>query len=215
MSSPLINSLFAYGITGPTTSADGSPARERFSRDGAQVVQDGHARYTETTLRGNVYSVMNSAAQALSLTGTTTYTGLVVYNKVGSTKNLAIINVSYLQTTIATGVGGVALFYQAPAGSLPALTATNAANGALSGYLNSATSPSASVASSCTLAANPIVIKPMISIPWITAVSQGTYAYSDDLAGQFIVPPGGGVGIVAITTALTGYGFISWEEVAL
>lgn len=211
--SPLINSIFAYGNTGPTPCSDGSPARERFSRDSAQVVQDAHGRYTESNSRGNIYYCVNSAAQALSLTGTTTYTGLVVYNNVGSTKSLAILNVSYAVTVAETGVGGIILFSQAVAGSIPSLTTTNVS--CLSGLGNGSASPNAKIASSCTLAANPIFLKPMISVPWVTGTAQAAFTYNEDIGGQLMIPPGGAVGIVAVTTALTGIGYISWEEVSL
>lgn len=195
--------------------ADNLSIQPRGARDGTAVVQDGHGRYVEVGSRNGIYYCVNSAAQALSLTGTTTYTGLVVYNKPNSGKNLAILNASYAVTIAATGVGAILLFSQAPAASLPALTTTNVSAGPSNGLLNQAQSGAASVASSCTLAANPIPLKPCISVPWVTGTAQAAFSYNEDLGGQIIVPPGAGIGFVAVTTAITGVGFISWEEVAV
>ena len=204
---------FSSGQIGPSVLADGSPARERMSRDSSLVTTDGHGRYAESAVRGKGFICVNSAAQALSLTGTTTYTGMVVYNAPGSNVNLVINSALYGMTALATGVGGVFLFYQVPAATLPTLTATNVSGSPFSTLLTGGGSSAARVASSCTLAANPIILRPVLSIPWITAVSQSFGVIKDEIAGELAVPPGGGIGFVAVTTALTGFAYLSWEEV--
>jgi len=164
---------------------------------------------------GGKFFVCNSAAQALSLTGTTTYTGLVLYNKVGSQFNLVLKQAIFSPTIAETGVGAVALFSQDIATTLPSLTATNVANGALKQLLDGKQSDIALPASSCTLAANPKLIRPIMGIPWVTATAQAAWNASDNIDGQIVIPPGAGVGIVAVTTAITGIGYFSWSEVAI
>lgn len=167
----------------------------------------------KSAVRGNCFSVCNSAAQALSLTGTTTYTGLILYNSVGSGKNLVIMTAAFAPTIAATGVGAVILFYQEVAGSVPSLTATNVANGANATKFNGLQSSIAQVGSSCTLAANPKFLRPLIGIPWVTATAQAQIHCTDEIKGDIIVPPGAGIGICAVTTAITGIGYFCWEEV--
>lgn len=198
---------------GPRTVADGSSSQMRGDNTGAAVVTDGHGRFYEATKRGRTFICMNSAAQALSLTGTTTYTGMVVYNPAGSGVNFAIQTAMYLQTVLSTGLGGVMLFTQPLALTTPTLTATNTSGSPFSALIGAGQASAAKVASSCTLAANPTFLRPLISIPWITAVSQTGGVFKDQIDGEIVVPPGGAIGFVAITTALSGLAYLSWEEV--
>src|SRR5208282_6390265 len=157
---------------------------------GEVSVSELQGKYYEQAFRGNSFYCCNSAAQALSLTGTTTYTGLVLYNNIGSGKNLAIKTAIFTPTIAETGVGGVLLFSQAIAASIPTLTTTNVANGAVSTLLNGNASTVAKVASSCTLAANPIFLRPLFSMQFGSAAALGTLpGYKDDVAGELIVPP--------------------------
>lgn len=161
------------------------------------------------------FFVCNSAAQALSLTGTTAYTGLVLFNKPDSGKKLQLVTAAFAPTIAETGVGAIILFYQSAALTLPALTTTAVANGATGSKLDGSLSGAAAVASSCTLAANPLFLRPLIGIPWVTATGQSALRVKDDINKEIIIPPGAGVGIVAVTTAITGIGYLSWEEVVL
>lgn len=193
---------------------DGAITVARADRQGGACVTELNSRYYENAYRGLMYASSNSAAQALSLTGTTTYTGMVVYNNPGSGKNLVLTEAIFTPTTAETGVGGVLLFSQPVAASLPTLTTTNVANGAFSTLLNGNTSSVAKVASACTLATNPVFLRPLISFQFGTAVGLNMLpGYKDELAGSVIVPPGAGVGFVAITTAITGLAYMSWVEI--
>ena len=200
-------------ITGPQTLSDGNQAQARGDKQGNAGVTEVNPRYYENSYRGATYYCCNSAAQALSLTGTTTYTGLVLYNRPNSGKNLSILTAAFAPTIAETGVGAVIMFSQPVAASVPSLTATNVANGATSGLLNGNLSAVAQVASSCTLATNPVFLRPLIGIPWVTATGQSALLCKDEIAGELIVPPGAAVGFVAVTTAITGISYISWTEI--
>lgn len=191
---------------------DGSITIARGDKQGNTTVSEVNPRYYENAYRGSTFLCCNSAAQALSLTGTTTYTGLVVYNRPGSGKNLSILTAAFAPTVAETGVGAIILFSQPVATTVPALTTTNVANGATASLLSGAVSGAAQVASSCTLATNPVFLRPLIGIPWVTATGQTTLLCKDEIAGELLVPPGAAVGFVAVTTAITGIGYISWVE---
>jgi hypothetical protein len=96
---------------------------------------------------------------------------------------------------------------------VPALTVTATSGFPTSTILTGCGVSASRVGSACTLAANPIIIRPCFSFPWITAVSQTFGSYKDEVAGELSVPPGGAIGFVAVTTAQTGFGYISWEEI--
>ena len=74
---------------GPAQYSDGSTPIARGDKQGNSGVTEVNPRYYENSYRGATYFCCNSAAQALSLTGTTTYTGLVLYNRPNSGKNLS------------------------------------------------------------------------------------------------------------------------------
>lgn len=202
------------GRAGVNPISDGTSAQLRLANDGSVVTSDGHGRYTEALKRSQVFAACNSAAQALSLTGTTTYTGLVVFNPPASGKNLYLLEVLFAGTIVATGVGGVLLFSQSIAATTPTLTTTNASTSPFSTLIGGGAGSVAKTGSSCTLAANPIFLRPLISNPWITGTDIPLYC-KDEISGSIAIPPGAGVGIVALTTATTGLGYISWEEVSI
>jgi hypothetical protein len=209
-------SITTHGIVGPQANLPGTgSAGYKQLYTGELGVADVHSRYQEAALNGNVFGCVNSAAQALSLTGTTTYTGMVVYNRPNSGKNLILITAAFAPTIAETGVGAVILFSQAIAASLPSLTATNVAGSPFGTVLSGVSTSVASVASSCTLAANPIFLRPLMGIPWVTATAQSAIVCRDEIAGEIVVPPGAGVGFVAVTTAITGIAYLSWEEVPI
>lgn len=209
--------MFFQTTVGPQANLNGTNANQRGGRSGELSVADAHGRYQEASTQGKLYFCCNSAAQALSLTGTTTYTGLVVFNPpapTGQGVNLVILEAAFAPTIAETGVGGVILFGQAIAATTPALTATNVAGMPSAAVFTGAAGGSAAkVASSCTLAANPIFMRPLIGIPWVTATAQAALLCKDEIAGSIVIPPGAGIGFVAVTTAITGIGYISWEEV--
>jgi hypothetical protein len=195
--------------------ADGVSGQLRGLYDRTVGVADTHGRYQEATIRGAVNACVNSAAQALSLTGTTTYTGMVVYNTPNSGKNLVLLEAIYAPTsTIVTSGGAIILFSQAVAATLPTLTTTNVSTSPFSTFMGGGVASAAKVASSCTLAANPIFLRPLASMQFSgTPATVQLAQVKDEIGGSIVIPPGAGVGIVAVTTAITGIAYLSWEEV--
>jgi hypothetical protein len=200
------------GPNGPIASGAGSvPIRQ--GNLGEMIVTELNGKYYEQNFRGNLYVCTNSAAQALSLTGTTTYTGMIVYNPAGSGKNLVIQEAIFAPTAAETGVGAVMLFSQAVAATIPTLTTTNVASMPISGIVGNASSSVAKCASGCTLAANPVFLRPLVGMQYGTAVGLNMITCKDDIAGGLIIPQGAAVGFCAITTAITGLSYLSWVEV--
>lgn len=207
---------------GTTTAQDGTYPELRGTRKGGAGTQDIAGRYEEASYRGAMFYAANTAAQALSV-ASSTYTGLVVQNPAGSGKNLSILEIMWATSLTFTGVGSVVLGWggTTTAGVPVALTTGNSSGPTgLPTLLGSNATSVAKVGASCTWSVNgagaaPTILRPMFGVPWITAVSQSWTQYKDEVAGALIVPPGVQIGIEAITTAVTGFAYISWEEITL
>src|SRR5260221_313471 len=195
----------------------------RATYDTSAGVQDTHGRYQEAVQRGNVFYGVNTAAQALSV-ASSTYTGLVIQNPAGSGKNLVLLEIIWCSTVTITATGAIILGWGASqvAGVPVVLTTGNSSGPAgLSAIVGSNAASVAKVGASCTwgvlgAAAAPTFLRPLLSQLIVGSVVSAQLAQGkDEVAGAVIVPPGVQVGIEAITTALTGIGYISWEEIPI
>lgn len=195
------------GPLGPVTS--GSPATPiRQGNLGDVIVTELNGKYFEQALRGNLFYAVNSAAQALSLSNTTTYTGLTVANPTGSGKYLHVVKAGWATTVAITGVGAVVL----GTGATVAQTTGNS-TGPVPTLLSAGAASVAKVGASCTYGANPAILRPLVGIHWITGgTSTGAFQAMEDIAGEVIINPGQQVSFVSITTANTGIAYISWIE---
>ena len=175
------------------------------------MVTELNGRYYEQGYRGNIFYAVNSAAQALSLSSTTTYTGLTVANPTGSGKNLILTEAIWCTTIAPTGVGAVIL----GTGATVAQTA-GSSTGPVATVLGSGAGSVAKVGASCTYGSNPTFLRPFIGVPWVTATGNGNMGQNkDEIAGSIIIAPGQQVSFVAVTTAITGVGYFSWVELPI
>jgi len=197
-------------ITGPQTLSDGNQAQARGDKQGATSVSQLNGKYYEQGYRGNMFYAVNSAAQALSLSSTTTYTGLAVANPTGSGKNLVLLEAIWCTTIAITGIGAVIL-----GTSLTVALTTGSSSGpkGISTLLGAGSASVATVGASCTLGGNPTFLRPFTGISWVTAGTTQTFQqYKDEIAGALIIAPGQQVEFVSVTTANTGVGYFSWVE---
>src|SRR6266550_4393786 len=137
---------------GVVTAGDGTYPELRGARKGGLVSQDVGGRYEEGSYRGAMFYAANTAAQALSV-ASSTYTGLVVQNPVGSGKNLSILEIIYTPTIAFTAVGAVILGWggTTTAGVPVALTTGNSTGPlGLSTLVGSNSASVAKVGASCT-----------------------------------------------------------------
>ncbi len=214
--------MWIEGQVGPQALIAGSKAVGRIGSDASFVTQDAHGRYQEAAFRGTMFYAANIAAQALSV-ASSTYTGLVLQNPLGSTKNLVLLEVIWVGSIVATGTGAIVLGWgNTQAAGVPVALTTGNSSGpkGLPAMIGSGTSSVANVGASCTWAvlgagAAPTIFRPLIGAPWITATAQNLYMGKDEIAGGIIIPPGVQIGIETVTTANTGFGYYSWEEVPI
>ena len=195
------------GKVGPTATnaADSAEINMRLGHTGEQIVQHLHAAYFAPMARGAMYSAANQAAQAVSVGLATTYTGLLLYNPLGSGVMLVPSKIKY---------------------ALSVAPAAIATLGIISGVQTAApTGPTALVVSSTQIgnaAAGKGLVYSAATIAtpvWrlqlrdgFTAAALPAPTMESDLDGTIGIVPGGFIAIGALT-AVTGLGSIVWEEV--
>jgi hypothetical protein len=198
------------GVVGHQGLADGVEAAPRLGNNGEMIVGNLHGRYYEQVKRGNVYGASNQAAQAVSVALATTYTGLILSNPPQSGKNIVLLSVGYALSVAPAAIASIHLI-----GGWQSTDITHtAAVSPRSMLLNNAnaTNAVAKVDSQATIP-TPTYLMSLMS-GFTAGALPASPAALFDIAGQFVITPGGFIAIGALT-AITGFGSFVWEEVSL
>lgn len=194
---------------GPSYAATGSAAPFRGDTTGAQIVADAHGRYAEAARRGVLFTAANQAAQAVSVALATAYTGLVLSNPAGSKVNLELIAAGITLSVAPAAIAPIGLI----GGFLAAgLTVHTVAGVPQSNFLGSPAGIG-KVDTSATLPIAPTWLQ-MLMGGFTAAALPSTSPALIDVAGMYVVPPGGFIAIGALT-AVTGLFSLQWEEVPI
>jgi len=180
---------------------------------------DLHGRYYRPTSVGNLYAGGNQAVVTTALTAglPTAYTGgLILYNPLTSTVNLALNGVGVIFTVAQTNAAAISLgvFYSATTAVTGTLT-TLVSNNQLVGSSNTAQGLLYSQASA-TLPAAPYIARLLKTVDTgalTTTVNGGEELI--DLGGSIILQPGAGACILSTATG-TASSFLAsfvWEEI--
>lgn len=189
--------------------ADGTDAYMRGGRGGETIVSNLNPRYYEMASRGNVYSASNTAAQAVSVALTTTYTGLCISNPIGSGFNLAIIGAQYALSVAPAAIASLHLIAGYSATSNVTHTAALASPGIQSLKIGANNDSIAKADTQATIV-NPTYLLSMGS-GFTAAALYATTPSWNDLGGAIVVTPGGWIAWGALT-AVTGFGSFAWME---
>jgi len=198
--------------TGPISSLDGAINPARSDRQGAEVMTAGHGKYNEAVIRGKAFIAANQAAVTTTAAGGLglANTGLCVSNPPGSEHNLSILKVGWAWSVAPAAVSSVHL-----AGGYVATGGVTAHNTPLVVYNLKLGAPGVSVAFADGAAT---IVGPVYLHPLIGGFTLGTLFAQPmaltDIGGSIIVPPGGYVCIVTLTTG-DGFGAIAWEEIPI
>jgi hypothetical protein len=196
------------GQVGPQTVADGSNPTIRVERTGALVTTALHGRYFENTLRKNVFSASNQAAQAVSVALATTYTGLCLSNPIGSGVNLSLLKVNFALSVAPAAIASLHIIGGfAGATNVVHTAAVTPINNFLGG-----TNPAAKVDSQATIPTPAYLFS--LCNGFTAAALPNQTLIPVDFEGSFVIPPGGFIAIGALT-AVTGFGSFIWEEVPI
>lgn len=197
---------------GPQQYANGPLVNARADKQGNATVSECNPRYYEQAYQGKMFYGANSAAQAISLSNTTTYTGLALANPASSGFNLVVTEIIWTTTIAPTGVGAVIV------GTSPTVALTTGSStgpGGSNVQLGNGSASIARIGASATLGGNPTFLRPLIGIVESSAAGYASIGYKDEVAGAIIIPPGQQIELVAVTTAITGMGYFSWIELPL
>ena len=181
----------------------------RQCKTGEQAISNVHGRYHEAMTRGRIFTAANQAAQAISAALATTYTGLLIYNPIGS----GIIAVPF-KAKFALSVAPAAI---ASIGLIGGFSAT----GGVTAFTTPLTVQSGQIGNTSTGQVRALSAATIVTPTWLAHLVDGFTAAAlpapspwVDLDGTFGLLPGGFAAIGALT-AVTGLGFLSWEEVPI
>lgn len=201
----------AQGQVGQQTNSNGLTPIQGFRQlaQGDLAVSELHGRYFEQGRYGNMFSAANQAAQAVSAALATTYTGLCLYNPVGSgvmlVPNKLKLALSVAPAAIAT-LGLIAGFAATGGVTVQTTKLTNQ-----SSQIGSASGGKGIALSAATIV-TPTWAFHLLDGATLTAFPAATGLF--DLEGLFQIMPGGFLALGALT-AVTGLGSIVWEEVPI
>jgi hypothetical protein len=196
------------GQVGQATVSDGTRVPPRLGRQTEVIVQELHGRYYEQVFRGNMFSAANQAAQAISVALATTYTGLLLYNPVGSPVNLVPNKVKFALSVAPAAIAPIGLIIGwAATGGVTVQTTPITPNNQIIGKARGI-----GIALSAATIVTPVW--EMFLEDGFTAAALPAPTLPVDLEGSIILQPGAFMAFGALT-AVTGLGSIFWEEVPI
>lgn len=202
------------GIVGPqvgiSSFSNGSSPALRLGNMGETITSDLHGRYYEGTYRGGRFGGANQAAVAVTAAFTLIYTGLVLYNPMGSPVNACLEKVGLTHSVAWPAASSIGLMIGQ---STTALTPTTPL-APKSKKVGSGVAPVCSLLSAATLPVTPTLDTLLASVGSLATTGFETTTGVFDIGGEIILTPGSFVGIYS-TVGLTAAGLFSmtWEEV--
>lgn len=197
------------GVVGAQNLGDGSQAAPRLGNNGEVIVGNLHGRYYEQVKRGNVFGVSNQAAQAVSVALATTYTGLCLSNPLNSGKNLVLLHAAFALSVAPAAIASLHLLRgSSPSTDVTHTTALTPRNM----LIGNTSTPVAKADREATIPT------PEYGLSLMGGFTAGALPSSPlavlDVAGLYVIAPGGFVAIGALT-AVTGFGSFAWEECSI
>ena len=201
-----MSGLSILAQVGAQVVADGARVEPRLDRQAAVVVSELQARYSEAMARGQLFFAANPAAQAVSVALATTYTGLCLFNPVGSGKIIVPLKWKFALSVAPAAIATMGLISgHSATGGVTAETQTITPR---STQIGNGSSASAHVLSQAT------IVTPVWSVQTqdgFTAAALPAPTLLTDLEGTFGLLPGGFMAVGALT-AVTGLGSVVWME---
>ena len=178
-----------------------------------QLVSDVLPRYTSLSQNGLVFSACYQAGSAVTNLNATC-TGFALVNPLGSGKNIFIIDLSFIQTSVAAAAANAGL--QLAANTNPVGISSYTLTTPLTVYSSLIGIASASVAKVCssiTLPAAPVAIRaiwqPSVSATATTGIPP---FIKDEIAGAIGISPGCAISMSALG-AISGVTSMTWIEI--
>ena len=191
--------------------ANGSDSDLRSDKTGALVVTQGHSKFQEQVLAGNVFIGSNLGGTPVTTQAglSVTTPALTLYNPVGSGINLVLVSITIDITTSPAAAAGLMLCYNLASAAAPTLTTLANVTNAL---LGTGKLPIGQCARVSTLATAPLALKFLGGTTGAAGV--GGVQLINKVEGEVVVGPGVAVSIQATSAAAILASF-TWEEVAI
>lgn len=175
---------------------------------GDLIVSELNGRYFEQVYRGNTFTACNTAAQALSLNSTTA-TGLILTNPVGSGKLLVLLEVCVALATAPAGISTLILTGNVnPLAAAVTHTAALTIQNALLGGGVASVAKADSQATMPTLT----VLRAVGGGPVATGSINSAFI-KDEIAGAIVLSPNTSISLQCLTTAISAVTSMTWAEV--
>ncbi len=161
---------------------------------------------------GQLFTGAN-VASATVVAVSTTATGVILYNPVGSNRTLYIVDGGFAWVTAPAAVHNLGWASMAPNITTPTgLTPIGSGVQSCQGTGNAGSSV-AQMYGAATLPAAPVMRRIFGGAVYGSGVGESPYSIIDYVDGALAVPPGGAIVFAAVTTSLAGLGFMSWIEI--
>lgn len=204
--------MLAETRTGPASASNGSVNAARADRTGALVTTEGHGKYQEAVLQGNVYIGSDLAGTAVTTVAGLSLNNpaLTLYNPVGSGKNLVLLEDGIVVTAAPAAATAFFLAYNINTSTVPITTTlANVVNAYLTGII---ATPAGQCYRAAQLPGNPIAFRYLGMITGASALTPAVLM--DNVDGKVIIPPGGMIS-VQTSAAASVLAHFEWEEVPL
>ena len=160
---------------------------------------------------GQVFNAANVSAKSV-IAVATAMTGAIIYNPVGSGKNLILADIGFVWTTVPGALHNIG-FAVGP--SVDAPTSTTAIGSGVkvsNGSSNRGTSVTQCY-DAATFAAAPVAVRWFGGAAWVSGAGVGPYYMMDHTDGAIMLAPGTFGCLTVVTTTVVGMGSFTWIEV--
>ncbi len=203
--------LIQTSVGQPAYQAAGATPNLRSGKYGDTIVSALHGRYYEQAYNGNCFFAASQAVVTTTVGLATTYTGLALWNPIGSSVNLVLNKVSFMQSVIQSvqvEAYGIATGYSATTNPTQSTTVTPQTCKIGSGL----TAIAKAASSANTLSATPVYTHFIGATG--TATADATFGFYD-LEGSIILTPGAfACWVTPAQASVNGMWFsFGWEEV--
>tara|TARA_R110000868_G_scaffold289802_1_gene550057 strand:+ start:180 stop:701 length:522 start_codon:yes stop_codon:yes gene_type:complete len=144
---------------------------------------------------------------------TTSATGVILYNPVGSNKTLYIVDAGFAWVTAPAAVHNLGWAIMTPNITTPTgLTVIGSGVQTCQGFGGTGTS-AAQAYDAATLPVAPVMRRIAGGAVYGSGVGESPYSIIDYIDGALAVPPGGAFVMAGVTTSLAGLGSVCWIEI--
>ena len=160
--------------------------------------------------QGKVFVGANVSAKSVVAVSTTA-TGLILWNPVGSGKKIVLIDTGFVWTTVPGAVHNLGIAVMPASQVLP--TGLTVAGRSATAADGSGNSGAGIVWDAATLPVAPVAVRWFGGAAWITGGSgEAPYQMNDRIDGSIVLVPGAVAVLTVVNTTAVGMGHFTWAE---